>query len=350
MKGWLLWLACLMTAAMSGGAQASASCPDSGFFTRGKVITDFCYTCVFPIVFAGLPVPAFGRGGNDVPDDASSFCVCPARSGFGVAPGFAFGWWVPSHVMETVRSPLCLPTLGLDLGRSLRAPAQGLMVSLQKGSNGHNGNVNGQVQDNAAHNFHWIKFPGSVLFDMAEGTWCAPKGGVDMDYGYFSEIDITHHSDLMAMYVAPETKIFANVFAQMATLVDAVATTFRKPIRQMIWSVGAWDSVYPITGKKSTQETIEAQMGTNARSVAKMHRYTLAKKKYGEGICADKRWYVLPKQAYQQQNMWPLPIRTNAQYYGKSALAFGGNFRKYPGAEERITFNWAFSECCITFW
>ena len=82
-----------------------------------------------------------------------------------------------------------------------------------------------------------------------------------------------------------------------------------------------------------------------------MHRRGLAKLTYGnKAICSDRFWFVLPKQQYQLQNMWPWPERKQARWIGESSFKWG-QWRKLPARfEDRVILQWRYQSCCITLW
>jgi conjugal transfer pilus assembly protein TraU len=345
----------VLTLGLVRTADASAvnGCPDSGFFTQAKLITDLCWTCIFPIKIFGVPVPATGRSTLNLPSaTAAPVCVCPGRTGF-ISPGITVGFWAPTHVAEMVRGPFCLPTLGLNLGSSMNnGSGMGMTLKLQRGGMGEQSGSSGSGSGDkkVMHNWHWLKFPASALFDMFENSVCSKKN-MDMDYLMFTEINPLWHSDVMAMYTHPESKVFAQIYAQAVCAADSVLSSATRPMKQAFWCFGTWGSAYPYTGHQSLQETMEAHLLADARGVAAMHRLGLAKKSYGNGaVCGEQFWFVYDKHQYQYQNFWPLPTRTKAVWTGSSPIRWGGTHRKYPGAEDRVVMNWAYSDCCITLW
>ena len=86
-----------------GGPQAhaaDAACPDAELLS-GKLITDVCWSCLFPIRIAGVPI-----GGGTVPPGASNASVCACPDSLGVPrPGFTIGLWEPARIIELVRNP-----------------------------------------------------------------------------------------------------------------------------------------------------------------------------------------------------------------------------------------------------
>ena len=98
----VLLLLCLRPA-----TAADPGCPDAELFS-GKLITDICWGCLFPIRVAGLSI-----GGGDRPAAASNQVVCACNDGLGIPhPGLVVSLWEPARIVELTRAPACSPALG----------------------------------------------------------------------------------------------------------------------------------------------------------------------------------------------------------------------------------------------
>lgn len=338
-----------------GAGKASADqmdgCYDSGLLSKGGIISSFCYECFFPIRIMGITIPV-GRGASKAPPSselAAPLCVCPGRYGI-PAIGLSFGMWHPNHLHEVVKTPLCSPVvLGLNLGGTNAANPMGLLKAQQLGGGGGD---SGMGSHGAYYNFHWIKFPGAYLTDLLTNTICAPQSGTDMDFAYLSEIDPTMQNDTLAMYTHPESRIFSQMAAQAACMADSVAVAAGRPIHRAFWCAGSWGSLYPYTGHSPSQTTFESQMLTSARGLAAMHRRGLAKKTIGnKSVCGGRFWFVMPREQYQFQNLWPRAVQS-AEWIGTTEYKGGwGMGRVVPATgENRVVMEWQFKECCITAW
>lgn len=376
----IIRIALLMMAMAYGKAVAqspvgAATCPDSGAYSRLKVITDLCWTCFFPIKIAGIPIAMGGDNGGNIPigdlnidfdrpgrgssklpsKTASPFCVCPGRF-YGIpSPGITWGMWFPTHTMEVVRQPWCSPILfGMSLG-SFTTNTEGLGISILalEGGTAKQGGPSGNAGDQGSfYNWHWLTFPIYEMLEALMSPMCSPQGwGVDMSYIYFTEFDPTWDNEMLALYTHPEIKVFANLYAKAACAADAVMATISKPIDEAIWCAGSWGMLYPFSGKGGVQATVEAQMLVGARGLAAMHRRGLAMLTYtNQGTCNDIYWFVYPKQQYQFQNFWPYPQRQNNVWTGTSSWKWGQHRRIPARGEERVIMQWTYKECCFTFW
>lgn len=336
-------LTLLLGVTMFNQADAQVSCRDSGLITRGKLLTDLCWTCIFPLRIMGIPLLG---SPNNTPDLLSpGICVCPSRMFPAVpAPGISFGMWLPSHVHEVTRKPFCSPLLGISLADFL-GPAIGLTRTMHGAGQGHNGGDVGQASN---YFWHWVKLPTGAIWDLFAATACTDKFP-DVDIGYMSEFDPTMWDDVLAMYTHPEASIFEPVWAEAACIADGVVSTLRKPMPGLFFCAGTWGRMYPFTPRHDTNETIEGHMLVATRGLAAMHRRALAHLTTGPiGICGFAPWFVIPKQQYKFQNLWPFPQRGQAQWIGASSWRFG-TFRKTPAHEDRVLTQFTFRECCITF-
>lgn len=349
--GALLLIGAPIALAQGTTMSSSAACQDSGFLSKARAITDLCYTCFFPMKIAGLPIGFGTRGPSRLPSrTAFPFCICPGRTGY-PSPGFAWGYWRPTHAIELTRRPFCSPILfGLQLGGSGMESAMGFALAAQDGGPGTIGNgVNGGA--GGFYNFHWMKFPLEELLGLLDNVACGQRGDIDMDYGYLTELDPTWQSEMLALYTHPEIKLFTAIAARAVCIADAVAATAVKPIETAFYCAGAWGLSYPFAGKVPANNTIESQMLSATRGLAAMHRRTLAKLSYStKAICRDRMYFVLPKQQYQFQNFWPFPQRNQAQWIGTASMKFG-QWRKLPvRGEDRVLMQWSYKECCVTAW
>jgi conjugal transfer pilus assembly protein TraU len=86
----------LLTLLAVGAPRAEdAGCPDAQLFS-GKLVTDICWACLFPVRLFGLGI---GDGGR--PSGASNRVVCACNDNLGVPhPGLAVGLWEPARIVE----------------------------------------------------------------------------------------------------------------------------------------------------------------------------------------------------------------------------------------------------------
>lgn len=328
-----------------------AACPDNNF---GKQIGKICWDCFFPLVVFGI---AIGGSSSKLPSDkAAPICVCPGRTGY-PSIGFTLGWWQPDHVIESVRQPWCMPSLGgtvltddemnagdigVNNGSTMKLPARW-------------GGQDGKKQDNPSgvtyYNFHWIKFPIAYLIGWMADYVCSKKSSSAIDIAFMSEFDPSWNNDELAVWTSPETVLFTGPWAPLACAVDGIASTTSKPIKSMFWCAGTWGAIYPYSGFTPTAQSDPRDASLNAiKGVAKMHRFTLAKKMYGDkALCANQNYFILPKHQYRMQTLFPIAEKKD-HWVGASPFKWG-EWRNIPAkGEDFVWLQWTYTECCVTLW
>lgn len=331
--------------------KAADGCPDSGLITKAKLLTAFCYDCIFPMTLAGeaLPTVGFGRPASNLPDKGVSRwakpfipCVCPGRMGGFPTPGMPFGYWQPTHLHETVGTPFCSPLLGgLSLTSGMGGAAK-VLSSIQQGRQ-H------AKSESGFYNWHWVKFPMAAAIDVLTNLVCINGAGFDLDYGYMTEIDFSYQSEVLANLFAPWGKAFSNPVAEPIAMADKVMTSVRKPLEAAVHSAGSNGRLYPLSGHGPPDSSFEGQMRTAMRGLTLAHSRGLATKSSGPAaICKSRMWFVFPKQQYQIQNLWPRAQR-RAMWSGATELRSGwGVGRTIPFVgEDRVQFQWTYKECCV---
>jgi len=84
-------------------------CPDADFWGK-KMLTDVCWSCLFPIRLLGLTI---FDDSDDLPEGVTeqSFCTCDGDEGIPML-GVTAGAWLPARLIEVVRKPYCSPIMG----------------------------------------------------------------------------------------------------------------------------------------------------------------------------------------------------------------------------------------------
>ena len=149
----LLLLILLSGAVPATAAETTAGlkpgCPDAQVFSA-KLITDICWSCVFPIRIAGISL-----GGGNAPAGATRQAVCACDDPAGVPePGLVMGFWAPARLIEVVRLPYCAPSLG---GIFLRQYPRLL--------GGYRGTA-GDTSDAIFYQYHYYAFPLLLMLDL----------------------------------------------------------------------------------------------------------------------------------------------------------------------------------------
>jgi conjugal transfer pilus assembly protein TraU len=326
-------------------------CNDSGFYSDARFIEDICWKCFFPMKIVGVTLSASGRDDKRAPKKtAAPVCVCPGRIGY-PSPGITWGMWAPTHSIELTLQPFCSPIL---FGKRLKNPKfdEGAGITGRALLGDHGGSTKEGVSPKSTffYNFHWWSFPVTEMIKTLSNKACSKKSN-DMDYLYLTELDPTWSNEMMALYTHPEIKLFTRIYAHAACAADAVAATVSRPIDSLFWCAGTWGMAYPFAGRGTFNTPTEAHMLAATHGLGAMHRRGLAKLYYQDkSLCADRYWFILPKQQYQFQNAWPWPNRKQAQWIGESSWAWG-EWRNAPVKfEDRVIVQWTYKECCITYY
>lgn len=262
-------------------------------------ITDICWSCVFPITLGGtVDLMTDGQeNNNSSPKDWFCTCTNPARSGVNMS------FWEPSHLVEVVRTPFCLVSLGgIDMGGDVASTYFG--GSHTHGPDPKEGDIN-----RAFWQVHWYKNPVIFWLEAVLDSDCLDKGQLDL--GWLTELDPTWKYPELAFLQAPDSALFANPVAQAACAADCAKANFGFPFNQLFWCAGCHGSLYPLSGWLSSQVSpIQASKLMVARMQAKMHRDFAAWRTSGEdAICGPKLNPVMIKDNYKMAMTYPVPAR-----------------------------------------
>lgn len=324
----------LLLSGVRAHADSEPGCPDAQVFS-GKLITDVCWDCLFPIRIAGIPL-----GGGSAPNGAAGGVFCSCKDALGVPkPGFSLGMWEPARIVELVHTPGCSPTLGAS---KLNIGSRRML--------GHVGNAEDDASDHAMYHYHWYAFPLLILLDLFWDDRCNPDGYVDLDLLYLSELDPTWNNSELAFFGSPEVAFVANPIAQSACAIDAVSSTAGNPIDNLWWCAGSWGWMYPHTSAAPAQGRPEETSLWATRSLAALHRRGLARRTMGyDARCDAPIDLFLPKDMYKFAMFFPYPETKRGHRIGESDLRWG-SWRNIPGVgEDHLYIIWRWNDCCATF-
>lgn len=319
----------LMLALPKPAQAAEPGCHDAKIFQR--LITDFCWSCIFPIKVAGIPL----AGGN-APDEAANNVFCACNDNLGVPrPGLPTSMWEPARLIEFQRVAGCSSVLG------------GARFPFRRSFMGTHGDGTDDGSDGTFMHYHYYAFPILVMMDLFVGN-CNHDNFVDLDLMYLSEVDPTWTNDELAFFTNPEAAAVANPAAVVACAADAISSTAGKPIKQLFWCAGSWGAIYPLSGNvhggyKSLQESSLLKV----RTLAALHRRGLAFKTMGsDAMCGGKLHPTLPKTMYKFTVMHPIPETKTAHVMGESTMRWGLG-RTIPAIGEDLVYTiWRWNDCC----
>lgn len=326
--------------------EGGLTCPDSSTF-GGGAIANICWTCFFPITVARVPVGS--DSDYSVPlGSAQATCTCPGRLFGYPTTGVTVGMWQPTHITEVVKQPWCSPTLGSELSN---ASAGGDASGYKLGPLGGYSSEQPGSGRNAYYNAHWFAFPGGVVLDVIQDSYCFSDLGVDPDLLYVSEIDPLWNNDELSLFTVPEAVLFANPVAVAACMADAAAATAKQPLPFLFWCFGEWGTAYPHTGNVAHQASPPRDTSlVAAKFLAGLHRRGLAWQAMGDtAVCRDHPQPIIPKNQYKYQIVYPIAERLNNHWIGSSTYRWG-EWRNIPGVgEDFVYLNWTRQECCLNF-
>jgi len=330
----VLFLTVLGTVPTSvSAADVDAGCPDAQVFS-GKLLTDICWGCLFPVRIAGLPI-----GGGTIPAGASDQPACLCNDTAGVPhPGLTISLWEPARLVELTRAPGCSPTLG-----GIRLPLGSRRLLGTSGKSAYD------ASDGAFQNYHWYAFPLLILLDLFFDSRCNHDGLVDVDILYLSELDPTWNNDELAFFTNPEAAWLAQPVALAACLGDAAAATAGTPIDELFWCAGTWGNLYPFSGHQGASGSPARATSLSAtRALAALHRRGLARRTMGaDAACEAPIDVFMKKSQYQLSMFYPLPETQRAHVIGESPFRWG-EWRNIPGpGEDHVYLLWRWMDCCV---
>lgn len=286
-------------------------------------ITDICWSCMFPITLGGN----ITLNNNNQEDNQSTpgdwFCACEKPTRAGVTVSF----WEPTHLVEVVRTPFCMVSLG---GISLKSQSTSTSTVnqtndaswLQKlfGGSHERGRVEDANQHNAFYQVHWYKNPVVFWLEALLDNDCIEQGVLDI--GWMTELDPTWKYPTLAIYQAPDSALFANVVAQAACAADCVKANVGFPFSKLYWCAGCHGTLYPLSGWMGGHfSEVQASKLMVARMQAKMHRDLVAWRTSGkDSICGYKLNPLMDKQNYKMAMTYPIAAR---KFQGKCCEPIG---------------------------
>lgn len=311
-------LAAIVSLATASAADAGTDIGNSGnkLVCQGKFlnpITDICWSCMFPITIGGN----IKLNNNNQEDNSSTpgdwFCACDKPSRAGVTVSF----WEPTHLVEVVRTPFCMVSLG---GISLKGQTTDASQTTSQAQDANwlqklfgGAHKRGRQENSASHNafyqVHWYRNPVIFWLESLLDNDCVEHGVLDI--GWMTELDPTWKYPSLAVYQAPDSALFANVISQAACAADCVKASTGFPYSKLYWCAGCHGSIYPLSGWMSGHfSEVQAAKLMVTRMQAKMHRDLVAWRSSGkDSICGYKLNPVMDKQNYKMAMTYPVAAR-----------------------------------------
>jgi len=291
---------------------------------------------VFPITLGGVPIIPGPSGLLDIPIGGSPVCIC--FKGPVPVPGLKLGFWLPIAMVETVHSPFCSPSLGMQIPINL----------LGLGAGGEHKTKGGKQNHRATMQAHYIKYPTFAILNLLTDIICL-QNETGLDIGYLTEIDPLWQNDALSLIINPEAILFGNPVTQIACAADSVAATIGFSLDPLFWCNGSWGSAYPLTGHVRNEDYTQANAAIVDRLLFKMHRELLLWGSLGSaGLCGV---YPMPIMRKSQYNIFPVypvgyPLRLPL---GRTGLMWD-SLQNLPIPKHNSNFVWAVYDkinCCI---
>lgn len=321
--------------AASSGGSSSITCHDAKLLS-GKLLTDICWSCLFPIKVAGIPLGGAGK----VPEGAATGFLCACTDAAGVpSPGMTLSMWEPARLVELTKTPGCAPTLG-----GIRLPGGNRRMQ------GTLGNDAGDTTDVSFYHYHFYALPLLLMLNLFTPTRCNAGGFVDMDLMYMSELDPTWNNEQLSFFTTPEAAAVANPIALAACAADAVSSTAGKPLNQLFWCAGSWGNLYPLSGFDYSSGMVSDTNMIATKAVASLHRRGLMRDTMGnENLCDSKIDPMIPKTQYKWTMFFPSAEAESDHVTGESVLRWGWG-RAIPGVgEDAVYMLWRWNDCCMVY-
>lgn len=318
-----------------GGGSPSEACPNNRVLS-GKLLTDVCWGCMFPIKMGKVPL-----GGGDVPDDAADQIVCTCEdpdTGF-PQPGLPVGMWEPAYLMDVIRAPGCSPSLG------------GIILpGINERTHGTRGEMDRETTNKAFAHYHFYSFPLIQMLNLFNPGECNTSGIVDFDLLFPSELDPTWTDSELAFFTNPEAAAVANLPAQAACSASSAAAATGNNIDELWWCAGTWGKLYPLSGHSASAGLPRHTSLMMMRAVAKQHRIGQMRKTMGsDQMCGATIEPMLPKSQYKMNMFWPVAEAKESHVFGETQWNWGFN-RSIPRVGEDATYMlWRWKDCCNVF-
>ncbi len=333
---------CIAQTSQAATKSLDPLCPDAELWS-GKIVTDICWGCLFPIRIAGGLLDWSvdkSSGSSSIPVRATKQAMCLCKDKGGIPEfGLTLGLWSPARLIELVTTPWCSPSLGgLKINSSLLR---------LRGTTGQAEYDNSEI---AFFNYHYFAFPLYIMLDLFWEDRCNADGYKDFDLMYVSELDPTWNNDELAFFTQPEVALFANPVAISSCIADGAAASLGEPIDAMFWCAGTWGSLYPFSGMVNPTVGADPRLTSllAVRATAALHRRGLAFRTVGDdALCGGKIDPFIPKSQYRMTMFYPVADTERSHAIGESTFRWG-MAHTYPGpGDSHVYVQWIWSDCCL---
>lgn len=326
-------IASIIFVMMAFSAHSDPGCQDAEVIS-GRLITDICWDCIFPIRVAGIPM---STGGDAPPSKAVDSPLCLCQDDLGVPhPGITTSMWQPARLVEFQRVPGCSSVLN------------GVRFPFDRINQGNHQKGGKQGMQGTFMHYHYYAFPLLTMLDLFTNPGCVSDGYLDLDMMYMSEVDPTWNNDELAFFANPEAAAVANPLAIAACPADAVSSTAGQPIDSLFWCAGTWGLVYPLSGNQYTMSSVVKNTSLlKVKVLAALHRRGLAHRTMGDdAMCEGMIDVTMNKEMYKYTLLYPIPETSDAHVTGESTFTWGMG-RTIPAIGQDLIYTiWRWNDCC----
>jgi len=324
----------ILTALLSINTGHSADATCNGRFPNP--ITDYCWSCVFPMTIANQKVMINSQEDVDTINSSNPFCFCENPPKIGLLTGF----WEPSRMVEVVRTPYCFVSLnGTKLDVGIHAPS-------------HAQPRTGGPTPSAFYNVHWYMNPLFYWLEVLMDDACLEKGVFDL--AYLTELDPLWSDSTLSFVINPDVVLFSNFVAQAACAADCISASIGFPEKELYWCAGCQGSLYPLSGWVNARVSpIQASSLLMQRLTAKMHRELLMWAASGrDGQCGYYPQPLMDKTNYKYSMVYPVPQTQKisgrcCQPFGRTSVVWGAG-KSFPVKGEDFVYQIFRKRNCCT--
>ncbi len=327
---------CIVVTCLFGMCSGSAIADPNCHGKFANPITDYCWSCTFPIGLGGSAKVKMGQDDNDSsPDNMLCACTDPPKVGLNMS------FWEPARLVDVTRTPYCFVGLGgvtMDFGIDTPRHAQ---TAKSEGRS-----------PSAFYHAHWYTNPLMFWLEVLMDDSCLEQGVFDV--AYLTEIDPLWADSETTFILNPDVALWGNPVAQAACAIDCVAATVNGfGIDSMLWCDGCQGSMFPLNGWVGSKVGgVQASSLIAARMTSKMHRELLIWAASGsDGQCGYYPQPVMKKSNYKYHMLYPIP--QTKKISGKCCQPFGrttalwGSGKEFPVKGEDFSYQiYRKRDCC----
>ncbi len=276
------------------------TCPNANIW-GSRLFNNICWSQLYPIRMAGIDL-----FGDAAPADAAKrpVCACGGNVAKGEMPmiGFTVGHWRPVRIIEAVRKPWCLPSMG--------------GIKLANTSNRGDVNLTGGVIDSRTggtkmgfYNINYYFADFLSMFNMLSAPKCNPGGLVDFDLAQTSAFYPQWANEKLASILNPEVALLASIGLPLLQPIDCLTTSATgRSVDEAFLTAGCWGAMVPYSGQmRPATSAPEMWLLGSTRFLAMLARLGMINRTVGEdAVCNAQPMPILKKSQYMLQMLYPV--------------------------------------------